>query len=123
LKALLTSVRGDPVHERGQYLGQVQELAGRPATGRLFVQNWTICVRSARLREGAAADPYSAIRRWDRIAPALHYVINPARWLATNIRRYVRHLDLQNELPERVPDRAFCAFVKSVAVCCGAPGR
>ena len=31
------------------------------------------------------------------------------------------HLDLKNELPERVPDRALCAFVKSVAVCCGAP--
>jgi hypothetical protein len=34
-----------------------------------------------------------------------------------------RHLDLQNELPERVPNRALCAFVKSVAVCCGAAGR
>ena len=38
-------------------------------------------------------------------------------------RRFARHLDLQNELPGRVPNRALCAFVKSVAVCCGAPGR
>jgi hypothetical protein len=28
--------------------------------GLLFAQNWTICVRNSRLREGAAADPYSA---------------------------------------------------------------
>ena len=28
---------------------------------------------------------------------------------------YARHLDLQDELPERVPNRALCAFVKSVA--------
>jgi hypothetical protein len=38
-------------------------------------------------------------------------------------RRYARHLDLQNELPERVPNQALSAFVKSVGVCCGAPGR
>ena len=38
-------------------------------------------------------------------------------------RPIARHLDLQNELPERVPNRALCAFVKSVAVCRGAPGR
>ena len=37
--------------------------------------------------------------------------------------RYARHLDLQNELPGRVPNRALRAFVKSVTVCCGAPGR
>jgi hypothetical protein len=38
-------------------------------------------------------------------------------------RRYARRLDLRNELPGRVLNRAFCAFVKPVAVCCGAPGR
>jgi hypothetical protein len=34
---------------------------------------------------------------------------------AREIRRSAQHLDLQNELPERVPNRAFCAFVKPVA--------
>jgi hypothetical protein len=34
---------------------------------------------------------------------------------AREIRRSAQHLDLQDELPERVPNRAFCAFVKSVA--------
>ena len=38
-------------------------------------------------------------------------------------RRFARHLDLQNELPGRVPNRALYAFVESVPVCCGAPGR
>ena len=33
-----------------------------------------------------------SIRRWDRIALSLHYVINPARLLTTNNRRYARHL-------------------------------
>ena len=41
----------------------------------------------------------------------------------TRTRLIARRLDLQNELPERVPNRALCAFVKPVAVCCGAPGR
>jgi hypothetical protein len=36
-------------------------------------------------------------------------------------RRFARHLDLQNEQPGRVPNRALCAFVKSVAVCCRRP--
>jgi len=33
----------------------------RSGVGLLFAQNWTICVRNSHLREGAAADPYSAI--------------------------------------------------------------
>jgi hypothetical protein len=37
--------------------------------------------------EGRVSAPDSAIRRWDRIALLLHYVINPARRLTTNIRR------------------------------------
>ena len=36
--------------------------------------------------EGSVSAPDSAIRRWDRIALLLHYVINPARRLTTNIR-------------------------------------
>ena len=39
--------------------------------------------------EGRVSAPDSAIRRWDRIALLLHYVINPARRLTTNIRRSV----------------------------------
>jgi hypothetical protein len=42
--------------------------------------------------EGRVSAPDSAIRRWDRIALLLHYVINPARRLTTNIRLRALHL-------------------------------
>jgi hypothetical protein len=35
----------------------------------------------------------------------------------------IRNGSACHELPERVPNRALYAFVKSLAVCCGAPGR
>src|SRR5215470_8549420 len=40
--------------------------------------------------------PDSAIRRWDWIAPLLHYVINPARQLTTNNRSFCRRLRLSD---------------------------
>ena len=44
-----------------------------------------------------------------------HSVTSASRRQRTSSRRYARHLDFQDELPERVPNRALCAFVKSVA--------
>ena len=58
--------------------------------------------------EGRVSAPDSAIRRWDRIALLLHYVINPARRLTTNIRLICVTGRLQKLDVRAVRERLFC---------------
>jgi hypothetical protein len=55
----------------------------------------------------------SAIRRRDWITLLLHYVINPARRLTTNNRRYARQPGSLRRLDNAAPNRMICVRLRS----------